>query len=103
MSGKSWKAARRLARQVGAVTDKRERARRSLPAWRVFALALGIKAPARRWEATWERRHRRAMAVAEKKTAHAVVGVTSTEDAPKKRTVTWRPGPQPIKQEAHIG
>ena len=89
MSRRAWKAARRLAREVGAETARRAEAARHLPAWRSVALAFGIRGPAKRWGEVWQKRHERALAIAEKKTAHAVVGIAGTGT---RREYRMRPG-----------
>lgn len=68
MSGKAAKRARRQLKGTVAALDARKRAARHCPRWRIWALALGIEGPTRRWNAAWERKHATALKAALKET-----------------------------------
>jgi hypothetical protein len=85
MSRKADKRARRVAREVSETLDRQRRAMRRIPKWRTLMLLFGLRGPSKRWLTRWEDRNAKASAIAEKKTAHFIVG----------QDRKMRPGPQP--------
>jgi hypothetical protein len=86
VSSRTFKRARRHAREIAREIDAQQRAARKMPRWRNVLLALGFSGFSRRWLTRWEDRHKKALAKSTKKTTHFIV----------EESRAMRAGPQPL-------